>query len=181
MLPKTNPGLPARDFESEVDQDFSDILEADLASVELDGERAYPAASASAPGWGLDARADAADVDAFDDYTSLERELGDSRGPDEDPDVAPPYRSENGVAAAPDGLDGEYATGMQGAGDDGEQRDSRAPLVALIVLGVAVFAGGRGIRLVHDVGRRRRSNRRSKDYSCGQGTGERSCLKTRAG
>lgn len=134
---------PNPDFESEVDQEFSDIIESELIAAEAGGERGSRSDAANSSAWGLDSQSEADSVDPFDDYTSLERELGSSGISENDADVAPPYRAEYGAAGSgrdQDALDGEYATGLQGV-DDGEARDSRAPLVALIVLGVAVFAG----------------------------------------
>ncbi|WP_422370241.1 SPOR domain-containing protein [Hoeflea sp.] len=128
-----------RDFESEVDQEFSDIIDSELGSADMAAERETSAVAAGVSGWRLESESEASGADAFDDYASLERELDDRELTDNDADVAPPYRA-GGTGHDPDGLEGEYATGLQAA-DDGEQRDSRAPLVALIVLGVAVFAG----------------------------------------
>lgn len=134
---------PNLDFESEVDQEFSDIMESELVSANVGTERQSSAAAASASGWGLDTQSEESDSGSFDDYASLERELDASRLTENDADIVPPYRAEYGSSGSEqerDGLDGGYATGLQGA-DDGEPRDSRAPLVALIVLGLAVFAG----------------------------------------
>ncbi|MEQ8479055.1 MAG: SPOR domain-containing protein [Hoeflea sp.] len=127
-------------FESEVDQEFSDIIDSDLIAADAGGERESRSEDASASAWGLDSQQSEAEaVDPFDDYSSLERELGGRGISESDADVAPPYGAA-GSGSDQDALGGEFASGLQRA-DDGEARDSRAPMVALIVLGIAVFAG----------------------------------------
>ncbi|EDQ33337.1 Sporulation related domain protein [Hoeflea phototrophica DFL-43] len=137
-LPDDEPQSVDPDFESEIERDFADILEPEIAPVASRSNQAavggVGAESMVEPGWGQNVDA-AARAEQSNDYAALERELGDG-----DLHVSPPYQT------AGDGVD---APRSSGSGFDGgpqeseaaQQSGSRGPVVALAVLGLAVLAG----------------------------------------
>lgn len=137
-LPDDEPKTVDPDFVSDIERDFADILDPEIASVasrpplaSVSGLGAEPMAE---PGWGQDVDAGAR-PDPSDDYAALERELGDG-----DLHVSPPYDVAGAGVPHSAGLDGSFAGGLHGD-EASEQNGSRGPVVALAVLGLAVLAG----------------------------------------
>jgi hypothetical protein len=125
------------DFDSEIEREFADIIDSDPQPA---GPRAgsavqggFAAASTAADGWSRQSGV-GREYEGSDDYIALERELGG-----EDVHVAPPYETGGPGGHEPSPMDDEYATGMRT--EPAAQSNSRGPVVALAVLGLALLAG----------------------------------------
>lgn len=121
------------DYDADIEREFADI-------IDLDASRTA-AATQQEPGqdlageWGVE-DLDGPGYESSDDYIALERELGV-----EDPHVAPPYGEPGAGDQAAASFDGEYAAGMSGELEPESEKDSRGPMVAAAVLGLALLAG----------------------------------------
>lgn len=137
-LPDDEPQAVVRDFDNDIERDFADMLEPEIAPADerttLASAGGFGTASVADSEWGRDDNA-AGDQQNYDDYAALERELTER-----DIQVSPPYGDTRSVLQQPAALDGEYASGLHGA-EATEQSGSRGPVVALAVLGLAVLAG----------------------------------------
>ncbi|WP_299863000.1 SPOR domain-containing protein [uncultured Hoeflea sp.] len=130
--PRPAPG----DYDADIEREFADIIDLDAsrtAAVAQGHATQQESGQDLAGEWGVEGL-DGPGYEASDDYIALERELGV-----EDPHVAPPYGEPGNGGQDATSFDGEYAAGM--SGESPPEKDSRGPMVAAAVLGVALLAG----------------------------------------
>lgn len=124
------------DYDVDIEREFADIIDLDASrtAAAAQGHATQQESGQDLAGeWGVEGP-DGPGYEASDDYIALERELGV-----EDPHVAPPYGKPGNGEQDAASFDGEYAAGM--SGEPEPEKDSRGPMVAVAVLGLALLAG----------------------------------------
>lgn len=130
------PRPASGDYDADIEREFADIIDLDASrtAAAAHGHATQQESGQDLAGeWGVEGL-DGPGYEASDDYIALERELGV-----EGAHVAPPYGEPGNGGQEAASFDGEYAAGM--SGEPEPEKDSRGPMVAVAVLGLALLAG----------------------------------------